>query len=119
MRNFSHICPDVNWKEALRDSKKKAAKDPRGSAGLQMMCPFPGCETIDPLLLFKHPKTGHECYLCNYHWRMAQVEAREMQWRHQTLTTFLARTALETGGTLKFASLGPAPTVHKFKNFKL
>lgn len=101
---FSHIIKDLNWKQAVRDAKKKA-KD-QNIEGLAYICAVPKCPHMERLMFFKHPQNGYEMYLCLPHWRLVQYEMKELQRKHDTQINFfaksgnLAKIAAENGGRL-------------------
>jgi len=105
-QTFSHIIPDMNWKEAVRDAKRRVKHHALAGRGLGFICAAPNCDNYDTLLEFEHPKTGHKMHLCLLHHRMAMYEMRHLEYTQKTTLSVIMGLAKRHGGNLRFASLG-------------
>lgn len=101
----SHLILDLNWKDAVKQAKKRVKDHPLYGKGLEFICAAPKCENYDPLVEFKHPVTKHVFSVCQYHYKVLSYEMRETGYRMATLAQAMRDLAGEHGGTLNFADI--------------
>ncbi len=101
----SYLIKDLDWKKAVRDSKKRVKSHVLASRGLEFICAAPECEEIDLLVEFTHPITGHKFHVCQFHWKVLSFEMRNMGYGMDTLHEFMKKLADKHGGSLAFAEI--------------